>query len=134
MQVTLTLVASLLLGTGPGVPTEPATKAQKDVENATVVILENATITISPETKFSIHPVKTEQGKRVRVEMPGVVIEAVRLRVKSKGSIFEIYVNAGGEFHLDHLPDQLPEGEIGGPAKSAAPIPATEKKPKASLR
>jgi ferric-dicitrate binding protein FerR (iron transport regulator) len=66
MQITLALVAGLLLGTGPSTPTGPAAKTQKD-EGATVVVPENATITISAGTKISVRQVKTEQGKRIRV-------------------------------------------------------------------
>ena len=48
-----------------GTPTEPAAKAQKDVENAAVVTSENTTIKIFPGTKIKLYQVKTEQGKRI---------------------------------------------------------------------
>lgn len=96
MQVALALAAGLLIGNGPGAPTEPAQK----VENATVVIMENATITISPGTKISVRQVKTEHGKRIRLEMPGMAIEAIRLRMKCKGTITEMQVGAGDAFEV----------------------------------
>jgi len=98
--VKLTLLASLLLGTCPCAPAEPATKAQKDVENATVLILETATITITPGTKINIRQVKTEQGKRIRLEMPGMAIEAVRLRTISNGKIIEMKIGVGDVFEV----------------------------------
>ena len=64
MQFTLVLVASLLLGTNANQAAKPDAKLQQ-VAKATVVSLENATITISPEVKISLRPVKTAQGVRL---------------------------------------------------------------------
>ncbi len=100
MQFMSVLVAGLLLGADPGMPVETVAQAQKDPAKATVVVTENATITISPGTKISCRPVKTGQGMRVKLEMPGVAIEAVRLRMESKGRISEIEIGQDGELKV----------------------------------
>ena len=113
MKVTLVLAAAILLGAAPDTPTTP--KAQESA-----VTPEDATITISPGTKYSIHPVKTEQGKRIRLKMPGATIEAVRLCVKSEGKIYHIEIGGrDGSMILQAFPSGQ-EGRNGGPAQSAA--------------
>ena len=98
---------------------ETAAKGQKEVDNPTVVMLEDATITISSGAKISVRPVKTEQGKRIRLEMPGVTIEAVRLCVKSQGQITELRIGEGDAFDVR----TYQEG-ANGAATAAPAIPA----------
>jgi hypothetical protein len=69
-----------------------------------LVVPENATIVVSPDAKISLRPVKTSQGMRVRLELPGVVIEAVRLRIDSNGQISEIQIGGTGEMEVRTLP------------------------------
>ena len=97
---------------------ETAAKGQKDADDPTVVMVEDATITISSGAKFSVRLVKTEQGKRIRLEMPGVAIEAVRLCVKSKGQITELRIGQGDAFDVR----SCQEGANGA---ATAPPPAT---------
>ena len=57
-------------------------------------------MTVTPGTKINVHQVKTEKGKRIRLEMPGVTIEAVHLRVRWKDKITEMRVGDGNAFDV----------------------------------
>src|SRR5262245_41104901 len=122
MKVTLALAAALLLGVAPDtaprpaktVPDRPTTpKSQKST-----VTPEDATITISPGTKVSIHPVKTERGWRIRLKTPSVTIEAVRLRVKSEGRIYEMEIGRGDNPSI--ITHSYQDGVIGVSAEPAS--------------
>jgi hypothetical protein len=104
MQVVLALAAGLLFGTASS---EPVAKAQRDDENVTVITPENTIIKIAPGAKYRLHQVKTGQDNRIRLEMPGVTVEAVRLRIKSKGNIYEVQVGAD-TFTVRSFPDKSP--------------------------
>jgi hypothetical protein len=68
------------------------------------VVPEGATIRAAPDTKVKFTQVKTGRGNRVRLEMAGVVIEAPRLRLKSKEFISEVEATEGDAFQIRSYP------------------------------
>src|SRR5262245_41001521 len=87
ISVTLALATSFLLGAAPDKPTVPARPTVSETSKSSAAQKSTVTpkipmISISTGTKFSIYPVKTDQGPKIRLETPDVTIEADRLRVK----------------------------------------------------
>ena len=106
-RITLVLVAILLVGvaavnkTGAVDETAP-NKAVKE----TVVVAKDVAVTISPEVKLNLRSVKTAQGMKVRLEMPGVTLEAAQLRIESMGQLVEIQVDQDGKMHARTFQEQ----------------------------
>jgi RNA polymerase sigma factor (sigma-70 family) len=89
----------------PKAPTEPQAKTDGEAGKAIeAVVPEGATIRVAPDTKVKLTQVKTRHGNRVRLETPGVVIEAARLRLKSKGFITEFEATEGDAFQTRSYP------------------------------
>ncbi len=108
-RINLVLVATLLVGVAAvnktGAVDEPA--PNKTVKG-TVVVAKDVEVTISPEVKLNLCSVKTAQGMKVRLEMPGVTLEAAQLRIESTGQLMEIQVDQDGKMHVRTLPEQRP--------------------------
>lgn len=121
LKISLVLVAGLLLGAGPTTPTTSAPLAPK--AERVIVSPEATTITISPGTKpINIRPVKTEEDSKIRLELPGVTIEAVCLRIKSEGSIFEMQITKDGRIQSQKYQD----GQQGKTGSTPEPAPAID--------
>src|SRR5260370_33500952 len=84
----------------PPVPKMPRADAGTPADNGgeVVVLPENATIRIAPGARYSVRPVQTTEGPRVRLEVQGVVVEASRLRIKSKGKVHTLQARDGCRF------------------------------------
>src|SRR5262249_20203184 len=76
--------------------------AIKDKE-ALTVILENGKLIIEPGTKVRLTPVKTEKGNCVRLEWPGAVAEALRMKIETSTQILEFEGAPGGVFTARNL-------------------------------
>lgn len=109
MPYTLLLVVGLLFGADGSQAAQPDVKtAVKDVGRKVVVKLEDATITLTVNGTFRIHPVKTAQGTRLMLETGGITIDAVRMGVESNGEAHEVYINETGEMKV--IGRSLPAG------------------------
>jgi RNA polymerase sigma factor (sigma-70 family) len=86
-------------------PAIPA-RVEKEAAKPALIVPENATITIPPDAKINLRPVRTSQGMRVRLEMAGLTIEAVRLHIDSNGKISGIQIGRTGEIEVRVLPKE----------------------------
>ena len=62
--------------------------------------------------------IQTEQGRRIRLKTPSVTIEAVRLRVKSEGKIYEMEI--GTRDNPSIITRSYQDGVIGVSAEPAS--------------
>lgn len=105
MKVALMLIAGLLIGNAAVIADGTTPKARKDSQASSTAAQENVVVTIAPEAKLKILAVETAQGKKIKLEMPGVTIEAARLSVKSEGKITEMRVCADGGIEMRKYQD-----------------------------
>lgn len=59
---------------------------------------DNSKIVINQGTKMRLTPVKTTKGNGVRLEIPGVTVEVLRLKIETARRITEIEGAEGGTF------------------------------------
>lgn len=117
-KVTLLLIAGLLVGNGAVKAVEPAPLARKDGQPSSTAAQDNVIVTIAPGAKLKILPLVTEKDKKIKLEMPGVTIEAGRLSVKTEGATFEMRVCADGGIQMRRLQD---ENRAAKPSKPPLP-------------
>jgi len=71
-----------------------------------IVEIENATITIPPELTKQVKligPVQTPNGRRIRLKVGEITIEASQLAVKEEGSISTIKLDKDGVMNVDKV-------------------------------
>jgi len=108
-RMNLVLVATLLVGVGAVNKTSAVDDIAPNMPvKGTVVVAKDVEVTISPEIKLNLRSVKTAQGIKVRLEMPGVTLEAAQLRIEPTGQIVEIQVDQDGKMHVRTLPVRRP--------------------------
>jgi RNA polymerase sigma factor (sigma-70 family) len=82
--------------------TSLASKSMR-VDTPVIVILENAKITIKPQTQIHMTPVKTDKGTCVRLEAPGITVEVPRLTIESASQVIEV-AGADGTLSVTKVP------------------------------
>jgi hypothetical protein len=95
-SLTLMLAGCLALGTECITRIDPAAAAKE----AIVVTAGDASITIAPESKLSVVPMKREDGYRVQLTTGNVRIRSPRLLMESSGVFYEITVTPDGGLHV----------------------------------
>jgi hypothetical protein len=73
-----------------------------------VVILGDARITIAPGTKMRVEPVNTDRGSLLRVQVPGVTVEATEMRFQTEEGLYHLRVTPEGNLKIRTHPRKSP--------------------------